>query len=249
MIPSENHGAAVPGRSATFATTHWTVVLAAGQGSETRLAQALEQLCRAYWYPLYAYVRRRGYGPEEAQDLTQEFFAQFLESGALRGVHPDKGRFRSFLLASLNHFLANEWNRAKTQKRGGRIRVLSLDEAQAEEQFRLEPASDLTPEKLFERRWTLALLDQVLGRLENEWAADGKGELFRHLRVFLSDLKGAVPYSEVARLTGVSEAAARQAVHRLRVRYRELLRLEIAQTVSEPGEVEDEIRHLFAALA
>jgi RNA polymerase sigma factor (sigma-70 family) len=235
---------------AQFTTTHWSVVLAAGQGTASpRAAAALEKLCQAYWYPLYAYVRRRGHSPEDAQDLTQEFLARFLESAALQGVSPAKGRFRSYVLASLNHFLANAWNRAHTRKRGGHARIVSLDEGMAEERFRLEPATDLTPEKLFDRRWALALLDQALRRLEQEWTEDGKSGLFQHLRGFLAEVKGAVPYAEVARQAGISEAAARQAVHRLRRRYRDLLRREIAHTVDRPDEVEDELRHLFAAFA
>jgi RNA polymerase sigma factor (sigma-70 family) len=249
MVSEGQGDVAGEGRDGVFATTHWSVVLAAGRDEQPGAADALERLCRSYWYPLYAYVRRQGYAPADAQDLTQGFFAKFLESDALQSVHPDKGRFRSFLLASLNHFLANAWNRARTQKRGGRVHVLSLDQAQAEERFRLEPASDLTPEKLFERRWALSLLDQVLDRLEKEWVADDKGALFRLLRVFLSDVKGAAPYADAARQAGVSEAAARQAVHRLRLRYRELVRQEIAHTVGDPGEIDDEIQHLFAAFS
>jgi RNA polymerase sigma-70 factor (ECF subfamily) len=230
-----------------FTTTHWSVVLAAGQGCNPQAAAALEQLCRAYWYPLYAYIRRQGHSPEDAQDLTQGFFAQFLESDALGRVSPDKGRFRSYLLACCNHFLANAWKQGRTLKRGGGYQALPMDEAAAEGRYQVEPATDLTPEKLFERRWALALLDQALGRLQAEWRADGKEALFQAMRVFLSDVKGAVSYAETSRETGLSEAAARQAVHRLRLRYRELLREEIARTVESPSEIDDEIRHLFAA--
>jgi RNA polymerase sigma-70 factor (ECF subfamily) len=230
-----------------FATTHWSVVLSASRSNDTRAAAALEQLCRAYWYPLYAYIRRRGHSPADAQDLTQGFFAQLLESDALGKVSPDKGRFRSYLLACCNHFLANAWKQGRTVKRGGGYPALALDEAAAEGRYQVEPATDLTPEKLFERRWVLALLDQALGRLQEEWRADGKEALFQALRVFLSDVKGATSHAESARQTGLSEVATRQAVHRVRLRYRELLREEIARTVESPSEIDDEIRHLYAA--
>ncbi len=230
-----------------FVTTHWGVVLTAGQSDPGEASAALEQLCRTYWYPLYAYIRRRGYSPEDAQDLTQGFFAQFLESGALNTVSPAKGRFRSYLLACCNHFLANARKQGRTLKRGGGFRLLGMDEAAAECRYQIEPATDLTPEKLFERRWALTLLDQALVRLREEWRVDGRAALFQSLRVFLSDVKGATSYAESARQTGLSEAAARQAVHRLRLRYRELLREEIARTVGSSSEIEDEIRHLYAA--
>jgi RNA polymerase sigma factor (sigma-70 family) len=219
-------------RVGQFATTHWSVVLAAGQTESPQAGTALEQLCRVYWYPLYAYVRRQGNTPQDAEDLTQEFFARFLESQALRAVSPERGRFRSLLLASLNHFLTNEWKRAGTLKRGGGLSFLSLDQAAAEDRYRLEPVNDLTPENIFERRWALTLLDQVLTRLRNECATDGKAELFDQLRGFLSNTSDPGSYAEVAAQIGTSEPAARQAVRRLRQRYRELMRAEIAQTVS-----------------
>ena len=238
-----------PPQPGVFATTHWSVVLAAGDSAIPGAREALEKLCRTYWYPLYAYVRRRGHDEHDAQDLTQEFFAGFLESKALGSVDRSKGRFRAFLLAAMNHFLANEWKRGQTLKRGGAIRFLSLDEVTAEERYRLEPTTDLTPEKIYERRWALALLDQVLNRLRDESVADGKGELFEQLRPFLSDAKGAMSYADAAARTSLSEAAARQAVHRLRRRYRELMRAEIAHTVSSPQEIDEEIRHLFAVFS
>ncbi len=232
-----------------FATTHWSVVLAAGDSTVPGAREALEKLCRTYWYPLYAYVRRCGHDAPDAQDLTQEFFARFLESKALRDVSREKGRFRAFLLAAMNHFLANEWKRGQTLKRGGAVSIISLDETTAEERYRLEPATDLTPEKIYQQRWALTLLDQVLVRLREEHVAAGTGELFERLRVFLSDAKGAMSYAEAAAKTGLSEAAARQTVHRLRRRYRELLRAEIAHTVSSPQEIDEEIRHLFAVFS
>jgi RNA polymerase sigma-70 factor (ECF subfamily) len=228
-----------------FATTHWSVVLAACSSTIPGAREALEKLCSGYWYPLYAYVQRRGYDTHEAQDLTQEFFTCFLASDALGTVNQEKGRFRSFLLAAMNHFLTNEWKRSQTLKRGAGITLLSFDKATAEESYRLEPTTELTPEKLYERRWTLTLLDHVLGRLREEYVIAGKGELFEQLRTFLSDAKGALSYADAAARTGLSEAAARQVVHRLRKRYRELIRAEIAQTVREPQEIDDEIRHLF----
>jgi RNA polymerase sigma factor (sigma-70 family) len=236
-------------RVGQFATTHWSVVLAAGQTESPQAVTALEQLCRAYWYPLYAYVRRQGNTPEEAEDLTQEFFTRFLESHALRAVSPQRGRFRSLLLASLNHFLSNEWKKAGTLKRGAGLSFLSLDQAAAEDRYRLEPVNDLNPENIFERRWALTLLDQVLTRLRDECEADGKAKLFDQLRGFLSNTSDPGSYAEVAAQLGTSETAARQAVRRLRQRYRELMRAEIAQTVGSPQEIDEEIRHLFTVFA
>jgi len=228
-----------------FATTHWTVVLSAGQTESPQAAAALEKLCRVYWYPLYAYVRRQGNTPQDAEDLTQEFFARFLESRALLTVTPERGRFRSLLLASLNHFLINEWKKASTLKRGRGISIISLDQAAAEDRYRLEPVDELTPEKIFERRWALTLLDQVLTQLRDECVADGKAKLFDALRGFLTEPSNTASYAEVAAQLETSEHAARQAVRRLRQRYRELMRAEIAQTVSSPQEIDEEIRHLF----
>ena len=238
-----------PTPSPIFATMHLSVVLASGDSAIPGGREALEKLCRTYWYPLYAYVRRRGHNAHEAQDLTQEFFARFLESHALRDVSREKGRFRSFLLAAMNHFLANEWKRGQTLKRGGAVSIISLDEAAAEERYQLEPATDLTPERIYERRWALTLLDQVLARLREEYVSAGKGTLFEQLKIFLSDAKGAMSYAEAVARTGLSEAAARQAVHRMRQRYRELMRAEIAHTVSSPKEIDEEVRHLFAAFS
>ena len=232
-----------------FATTQWTVVLTAGQNSSPQSDAALARLCRTYWYPLYVYVRRQGNTPQDAEDLTQEFFARFLESHALRSVSPQRGRFRSLLLASLNHFLSNEWKKSGTLKRGGGISFLSLEQAVAEDRYLLEPICDLTPEKVFERRWALTLLDQVLTQLRDECVADGKGKLFDALRGFLSENSDPGSYAQVAAQFGTSEAAARQAVRRLRQRYRELMRAEIAHTVSDPQEIDDEIRHLFTVFA
>jgi RNA polymerase sigma factor (sigma-70 family) len=233
----------------SFAATRWTVVLTAGHGLSPQAGRALEELCRTYWYPLYAYVRRRGHNPQEAEDLTQEFFARLLARNYLAGVDREKGKFRSFLLASLKHFLANEWDRAQAQKRGGGQPHLSLDTQTAETRYQSEPADDLTPEKLLERRWALALLDQVLARLRAEFVADDKEKQFDELKVWLTEGKGATSYAVAAARLGTTEGAAKVAVHRLRRRYRELLRDEISHTVATPAEIEEEIRHLFAAFA
>lgn len=237
------------GGGRSFAATRWTVVLTAGRGSSPQAGRALEELCRTYWYPLYAYVRGRGHSPHEAEDLTQEFFARLLAKDYLADVDREKGKFRSFLLASLKHFLANEWDRARAAKRGGGRPHLSLDTQMAETRYRSEPANDLIPEKLLDRQWALALLDQVLARLQAEFVADGKKKQFDELKLLLTEGKGATSYAEVAARLGTTEGAAKVAVHRLRRRYRELLREEISHTVAAPAEIEEEIRHLFAAFA
>ena len=231
----------------SFATTHWSVVLAAAHDSRPEAAASLATLCETYWYPLYYYIRRRGYRAEEAQDLTQAFFATLLEKGSLKVADPDRGRFRSFLLASLNHFLANEWDRARARKRGYG-RTLSLDVEDAESRYALEPADHLTAERLFERRWALTLLDLVVAQLRQECAREGKERLFDRLKAFLGGAAAGAPYSQAAADLGMTEAAVKMAVHRLRRKYRRLLRAEIAQTVSSPEQVDDEIRHLFDAL-
>jgi RNA polymerase sigma factor (sigma-70 family) len=233
------------GRS--FGTTHWSLVLAAAHGSWPKGRAALATLCQAYWHPLYFYIRRRGYQPDEAQDLTQAFFAAILEKGRLQAADPERGRFRSFLLGSLNHFLANEWDRARAKKRGGR-KTLSLDIEGAEGRYLLEPADDLTAEKLFERRWAMTLLDLVLDQLQQDLARDGRGHLFEQLKGFLGGPAADAPYSRVAADLGMTESAVKMAVHRLRRRYRHLLRARIAQTVGSAEQIDDEIRRLFAAL-
>ena len=230
-----------------FATTHWTMVLHAGRNDTTRAQEALALLCRTYWYPIYAYVRRRGYSPEDAEDLTQGFFARLLELNSLADVRREKGKFRSFLLASLNHFLSDEWDRARAQKRG-HGRVISLDTDAAETRFGREPADASTREKMFERQWAMTLLETVVQRLQCDYQAAGKGALFMALRFSIMGDKTDVPYTQLAAEVGLSEEALRVAVHRLRQRYRQLLRDEIAQTVATPAEVDGEIRHLFSAL-
>ena len=235
--------------SAQFTPTHWSVVLTAGQGPSSESSAALETLCRTYWYPLYAYIRRAGHQPSDAQDLTQAFFARLLEKDYLRAVDHNKGKFRSFLLAALEHFLANEWRRAHAQKRGGGAPFLSLDNDSAEQQYLQAQCSGLSAEKLFEQQWAMTLLQQTLGGLQQEFAAAGKAPLFEQLKVFLTGEKRAVSYVELAVKLQMTEAALKMAVSRLRQRYRELLRLEIASTVSRPEEVDEELRALFAALS
>jgi RNA polymerase sigma factor (sigma-70 family) len=232
--------------AAIFATTHWSVVLAAGQSTDAQASEALEQLCRTYWYPLYASVRRRGYSPEDAQDLTQDFLTRLLATHALGTVHPAKGRFRSFLLASLNHFLANEWDKARAQKRGGGQTVISLDAA--ETRYRAEPSEGLSPERIFERHWALTLLAQVTARLREDYHTAGKGEVFEALQVYLAGEKGLAPYRETAGQLGLNVDALKKAVERLRRRYGELLREEIAHTVSGAVELDEEIRYLRTVL-
>jgi len=231
-----------------FATTHWSLVLAAGRGGSPASREALATLCQTYWYPLYAHVRRRGHRAEEAQDLIQAFFARLLEKDYLRVVERDRGRFRSFLLAALDHFLANEWRRAHTRKRGGRRPTLSLDFRVGEGRYTVEPAHELTPVKLYERRWALTVIDQALAKLRDEFGRGGKGELFEQLKPYLGAAEGAAPYRELAARLGMTEGGVKVAVHRLRRRCGELLRQEIARTVAGPQEVEEELRDLFDAV-
>ncbi|MGI8957003.1 MAG: RNA polymerase sigma factor [Chthoniobacterales bacterium] len=232
---------------ATFFTTRWSVVLTA-QGPTPAAQQALDQLCRSYWTPLYAFVRREGHGPEEAQDLTQEFFARFLQRKDFDAVRREKGHLRSYLLVSLKHFLANERDRARAIKRGEGEQPISLDEILAHQRSEPEPASNLTADQIYERRWALSVLDQVLTRLENEFRASGKTALFERLKEQLSDDPDRPSQAEIARELGMSENAVKQAFHRLRERYRDILREEVAHTVAAPGEIEDELRHLIAIL-
>jgi RNA polymerase sigma-70 factor (ECF subfamily) len=238
--------AAAAGR---FATTHWSLVAAAQDPASPQAAEALATLCRNYWYPLYAYIRRHGHSADEAQDLTQGFFATLLEQHTLNVVDRTRGKFRSFLLTACKYYLGHERGKARAQKRGGGRTFLSLDFADAENRYKMEPAHTLTPDKLYARRWALAMLDQVLGRLRQEFALKGKGPLFERLRVCLLGEKTALPHGQVARELNMTEGAVKAAAHRLRQRFRELVREEIAQTVDGPHEIEDEIRELFAALA
>jgi RNA polymerase sigma factor (sigma-70 family) len=231
-----------------FATTHWSVVLAAADEEAPGTAAALESLCRTYWYPLYAYVRREGNGPEDAQDLTQEFFARLLERNSLAQVARAKGRFRSFLLAAMRHFLSDERDRARALKRGGGAEVLSLDAQEAEERYRLEPVDRLDAEKIYERRWAMTLVEKALARLRDESVALGKSELFERLRRFVAGESDAT-WGEAAAELGLTEGAMKAAVHRLRERYRVLLRDEIAHTVADPTEIEAEVRYLITVMS
>lgn len=232
-----------------FVTTRWTVVLQAGRRSSPHSDRALADLCQQYWYPLYAYVRRRVNSREDAEDLTQGFFASFLAKNYLEGLSAERGKFRAFLLAALKHFLANEWDKAGRQKRGGGVQHLSLDWQQADERFHFEPPDHATPDRLFDREWALALLERVIQRLQTECVAQGRAELFAQARGYLMVGEAAIPYAQAATKLGMDEGAVRVAVHRLRKRYRELLREEIAQTVNDPAQVKEELKSLQAALA
>jgi RNA polymerase sigma-70 factor (ECF subfamily) len=231
-----------------FVTTHWSVVLAAGQRGSEDAATALAALCEDYWYPLYAHVRRRGHDAAEAQDLVQEFFARLLDKDDLQAADPRRGRFRSFLLASLEHFLANEWRRKHAQKRGGGQTVLSLDFQTSEARYLREPSHELTAEKIYERQWALALIDRAIGRLWEEFAQGGKLAQFERLKAYLGGGEATVPYRQLGDDLQMSEGAARVAVQRLRRRCRELVRAEIAQTVDGPEAMEAELRDLFTAI-
>ena len=236
-------------REERFATTRWSMVFQAGRGDSPDSRQALAALCEAYWYPLYAYVRRRGYGGDEAQDLTQEFFAHLLEKNTLRAADRRRGKFRSFLLSSLKHFLANQWRREGAQKRGGRRVAISLDFESGKKRYSLEPSHELTAEKIYVRRWALTLLEGALSKLREEFTARGKLRLFEQLKEFLGGRQSTMPYQEIAARLEMSEGAVKVAVHRLRRRCRELLREEIAQTVADPEEIDEELQELFAAMS
>jgi RNA polymerase sigma factor (sigma-70 family) len=233
---------------AVFATTHWSVVLEAVQGASPKANEAMAQLCGAYWYPLYAYVRRKGYQAEDAQDLTQEFFARLLAGNPLSGLDQQKGRFRSFLLGAFEHFLAKAWRRARAQKRGGGQALFSLDAVDAENRYLLEPADELTAEKIFDWRWANTLLDQAMARLRAECQSENKARLFEKTEPLLSGDAAGESYAQIASSLAMSEGAFKMAVYRLKKRYGELVRAEIAQTVATPEEAADELRYLFAVL-
>ena len=232
-----------------FVATRWSVVLAAGGGDTTHARDAIAHICQTYWYPLYAYARRRGCSPHDAQDLTQEFFARLLEGNWVAQADQSRGRFRTFLLTAMKHFMTNEWNKAHAAKRGGCQPVLSLDEDSAEQRYRLEPVEQMTPEILFERGWALALLNDILLRLEQEYAREGKKGWMDALRPALTADRESINYRHIASQLDVTETAARVAVHRLRQRYRLLIQTEVAHTVTSPDQVAAEMRHLFQILA
>ena len=232
-----------------FATTRWSVVLAAGASRTQRSDRALADLCADYWYPLYAYVRRRGHDPEDARDLTQAFFAKLLEKNGLTSADPARGRFRSFLLTSMRNFLSSEWRRQAALKRGGEVELVSIDYDDAEHRYRVEPASALTPEAIYERRWALALLDRAVDDLRTRYADRDNAELFDLLKEYLGADPGGVPYGELSQRLNQSEAALRTALSRLRTRWRARLRELVAETVQEGRLVDDELNDLLKALA
>jgi RNA polymerase sigma-70 factor (ECF subfamily) len=231
-----------------FTTTHWSLVRAAGsdEASLTRARKALEELCRAYWYPLYAFVRFRGYSPDDAQDLTQSFFTRIIETGGFAAADPGQGRFRSYLLGAMKHFLANEWHRARAQKRGGGVTFLELDALDPEARYTLEPGRSIDPDAGFDREWARESIARAMERLRTELEARGKGELFEALK---GSLTGDEPArKETASRLGMTEGAVKTSVHRLRQQFRGFLRAEIAETVADPSDVDEEMRHLMAAL-
>jgi RNA polymerase sigma factor (sigma-70 family) len=232
----------------SFATTHWSIVLAAAHDSRPDAQTALATLCETYWYPLYAYVRRLGHRAEDAQDLVQGFFAALLEKHYVKAADRERGRFRSFLLTALKRFLLKQRERAHARKRGGTARSVSLDFESGEGRYSLEPSHNVTPEAIYERRWALTVLDRVIVRLRQTYADAGKAEPFESLKAFLTGETGAPPYEQVARELGMSEGAVKVAAHRLRRRYRDLLLFEIAQTVADPEVVEEELKYLLAVL-
>ncbi len=233
--------------SPLFLTTRWSVVLGARRETSTVAEAALETLCRHYWYPLYAFVRRSGHAPHDAQDLTQEFFARLLAKEWLRSADPERGRFRTFLLVAMKRFLAKEWRRKQTTKRGGRLLFVPLESAEAELRYGHEPP--LEAEEVFERRWAMTLLEQTLERLGGEFGAARKRREFELLQPWLVSARGAIPYGSLAAQLGASEGAARVAVHRFRKRFRDLFRDAVTETVAESSSVDEEMRHLAAVLA
>jgi RNA polymerase sigma-70 factor (ECF subfamily) len=249
MPQPDTHAPTAPATVAVFATTHWSVVLAAREADSPDSRQALDRLCHTYWYPLYAYLRRRGHSSEDAQDLTQGFFARLIQKNYPAQADRAKGKFRSFLLLTLSHFLSEERERATASKRGGGQVLLSLDTEGPEERYRLEPPDDATPEKLFERRWAQTILDQALVRLREEYALAGKEDTYAVLQAFEPGEQKTRSHAEAARRLSVSESALKSMVHRFRQRHRELVREEIAQTVTTASEIDEELRHLIAVIS
>lgn len=243
---SSSHGNS--GGNGSFRTTQWTAVITAGNRNDPEADAALAQLCETYWYPIYAYIRRRGASPEDAEDLTQEFFARLLQRNFLEGITREGGKFRSFLLTAVNRFLCNEWRRNQAEKRGGGKVLVSLDR-QAEDRYRLEPVDEMTPEKLFERRWAFTLLDEVMGCIRDEYAHAGRATLFKRLQPYITGGADLPGYGAIAPTLGMSETAVKTAVHRLRARFNERLRQEIMRTVGSVGEVDGEVRYLISVSA
>jgi len=246
MPPSEANQDSVSVSDQRFTTTHWSVVLLAGQTDSPQATEALERLCRTYWYPLYAYVRRQGYSPEDAQDLTQEFFARLLEKNYFAKADRDRGKFRTFLLGSLKNFLVNEWKRAGRLKRGGGVEFLFIDANVAEDRYATESANESNPDAAYEQLWAVTLIEQVLTRLRQEFKAADKARLFEELKGFIWGDKSTVSYAEIAGHLNLTEGTVKVAVHRLRQRFRELLRAEVAHTVVRPEDIDGELRHLIS---
>ena len=244
---SEATSGAAGGRE--FRTTHWSVVLQAGRDSSTQSARALEQLCRTYWYPLYAFARRSGLPVEDAQDATQGFFAHLLEKSAFARADPQRGRFRSFLLASFRNHISQERRKAAAQKRGGGHQPVSLDETDAEDRYQREPADNASPDRLFERRWVFTVIETVLAQLEAEWNQRGKGRQFATMRPFLTGDAGESSHAEMGAQLSISAGAAKVALHRLRQRFHELFRAEVMQTVTSESELQEELQHILTALS
>jgi RNA polymerase sigma factor (sigma-70 family) len=232
-----------------FVTTQWSQVLKAARNDSTRASSALATLCSNYWYPLYSYARRRGYGPDDAKDLTQGFFARLLQQKWLAQADPARGRFRTFLLTAMSHFLANEWDKARARKRGGDVQIVSFQMDSAETRYSHEPADSFTPDQAYERRWAITVLERVMEQLKQEHVAGGKAAVFELLKPCLIGEGTAEPYAGIALKLNVSESAVKVLVHRLRKRYRQLLREEIANTLANSDGVDEEMRHLFEILA
>jgi RNA polymerase sigma factor (sigma-70 family) len=247
VTPLTEVGGRTQSGGVAFATTHWSVVLEA-QGESPAAQEALEKLCRTYWLPIYAFLRRQGVRPEEAEDVTQGFFASLFERGSLNAVRKEKGRLRSYLLGALKYFLADEQRRAMAIKRGKGQRLVPLEELRAENGLAMEPADPVTPERIYERRWALTVLERVLSRLKDEYRTAGNATLFDLLKQLLPDEPGSPSEANIAAQLGMTENAVRQAFYRFRQRYQLLLREEIAHTVATPGDIEDELRHLIAVL-
>jgi RNA polymerase sigma-70 factor (ECF subfamily) len=231
-----------------FSTTHWSVVLEAGQKDAPGAEKALERLCQTYWYPLYVFIRRKGHPPHDAQDLTQEFFARFLEKNYVSLADQSRGKFRTFLLRSLEHFLINEWTKAQTAKRGGPHKTLSWDEQEAERRFSAEAVDGIPPDKAFEKRWAMSLLDEVMAQLGTEFSGTDKRRLYEALKGSVMGDQSTVSYQEIGASQGMAEGAVKVAAHRMRQRYRELLRAEVGRTVATSAEVDEELRYLAGVL-
>lgn len=247
---SSSYSPLAPAGDARFRTTRWSMVVSAASAESGEAGQdALERLCSDYWYPVYVYIRRSGHGPEEAADLTQGFFARLLEKRDFGTADPERGRFRTYLLAACRHYLANEQDRHRAAKRGGTMRICSLETDDAEARYLHEPRHEQTPEKAYARRWVLDLLERVLTSLQGEFEADNKLELFDALRPTLTLEGGDTPYRDLAIRLGMSESAVKVSGHRLRKRYRELVLLAVSSTVADPGEAREELEFLFEALS